>query len=96
MKKVYYVSKEVSDYLYMAKHQLNIINIGVLLFQRNIGRYGGNMECIFRIVQDGIINIVPYMNKRIIKTENLNVFKQFIMYRYHGVHANSIPDDEAR
>ena len=76
MKKVYYITKEVSDYLYTdVKHELNIINIGVLLFQRNNGRYGGNMECIFRIVQDGIINIVPYMSKRIIKTTSLAVFK---------------------
>ena len=73
---MYYITKEVSDYLYTdAKHELNIINIGVLLFQRNNGRYGGNMECIFRIVQDGIINIVPYMSKRIIKTTSLAVFK---------------------
>lgn len=54
------------------------------------------MECIFRIAQDGIINVVPYMTKRIIKTENIHVFKQFIMHRYHGLHANSIPDDHAR
>ena len=73
---MYYITKEVSDYLYTdVKHELNIINIGVLLFQRNNGRYGGNMECIFRIVQDGIINIVPYMSKRIIKTTSLAVFK---------------------
>ena len=66
MKKVYYISKEVSDYLYTdaPKHQLNIINIGVLLFMRNNGRYGGNMECIFRIVQDGMMNVVPSRPKR--------------------------------
>jgi hypothetical protein len=97
MKKVYYISKEVSDYLYTdTKHQLSIINIGVLLFQRNIGRYGGNMECIFRIAQDGIINVIPHMSKRIIKTDNIAVFKQFIMHRYHGLHAISIPDAETR
>lgn len=52
MKKVYYISKEVSDYLYTdaSKHQLSILHLGVLLFSRNNGRYGGNMECIFRIV----------------------------------------------
>ena len=36
------------------------------------------------------------MTKRIIQTANLNVFKQFIMHRYHGLQANSIPDDDTR
>ena len=76
MKKVYYISKEVSDYLYAdAHHDLNIVNIGVLLFQRNVSKQGGAMECIFRVVQDGIINIVAHMTKRIVRTRNVVVIK---------------------
>ena len=87
MKKIFYISKEVSDYLYCdaAKHELNIIDIGVLLFQRNVTRHGSNSECIFRIAQDGILNLVPYMSKRIVRTKNVEVAKKLIMYRYNGL-----------
>lgn len=31
------------------------------------------------------MNIVPHMSKRIIKTQNIEVAKKLIMYRYNGV-----------
>lgn len=52
------------------------------------------MECIFRIAQDGIMNLVPYLTKRIVRTKNLEVCKKLIMYRYHGV--PTIPDEQVR
>ena len=85
MKKVYFISKQASDYLYSDsfKQQLNLINIGVHAFQRNNSKFNGT-ECIYRIVQDGVINILPYMTKRVVRSRNLSVFKQLIMKRYNG------------
>lgn len=96
MKKIYFISRQVSDYLRCdaQKHALNIIDIGVLVFQRNISKFGSSAECIFRIAQDGILNLVPYMSKRIIKTRNAAVAKKLIMYRYNGVEA--LDDEEVQ
>jgi hypothetical protein len=75
MKKIYYISKSLSDYLYTNVDQsLNIINIGVLLFQRNQTKHGTS-ECIFRILQDGVQNIGPAMTKRIVKSSSMTVLK---------------------
>jgi hypothetical protein len=62
---------------------MNIINIGVQLFQRNNSKFGGT-ECIFRIVQDGVLNLIPYMTKRIIRTTDVSIFKKCISKRYNG------------
>lgn len=72
MKKVYFVSKELSDYLYTDcfDKSLNLINLGVHAFSRNQSKFGGNSDCIYRIAQDGILNILPYMAKRVIKTKS--------------------------
>jgi hypothetical protein len=85
MKKLYFISKELSDFLYSDcfKHRLDLINLGVTVFQRNNSRFSGT-ECIFRAVQDGVINIVPYMTKRLVKSKNVELFKKFIMHRYNS------------
>ncbi len=51
MKKIFFITKEVSDYLYAdsVHHNLLIINMGVGMFHRNQSRFGGAAECIFRI-----------------------------------------------
>jgi len=92
MKKIYFMSKECSDYLYSDsfKHSLDLINIGVHAFQRNQSKHNGG-ECIYRIIQDGVINILPYMTKRVIRSNNMNVFKKLIMNRYNG--ATTLEDD---
>jgi len=84
-RKIYFISNEVSEFLYTDafKNHLNIINIGVQLFQRNNSKFGGT-ECIFRIVQDGVLNLIPYMTKRIIRTTDLSIFKKCISKRYNG------------
>ena len=93
MKKIFFVSKEVSDFLYsdLPKHELNLVNIGVLAFQRNVD---GNSGCIYRVVQDGAISIAPFMHKRIIKTQNVEVLKRLISHRYNSI--ADLPDDEVR
>ena len=86
MKKVTFITEELSNFLYMDcfKFQLNIINMGVTAFNRNISRHGTNSDCIYRISQDGIRYIVPYMTKRIVKCKDVEVFKRLIMKRFKG------------
>lgn len=88
MNKVLYISKGLSDFLYTdaTAHNLNIINMGVPLFQRNHSKFSGG-ECCFRILQEGIMNIVPYMKKRLVKSSSMQIFKQFISNRYNGIDA---------
>jgi hypothetical protein len=67
MNKITYISKQLSDYLYTDSqcHKLDILHLGVPLFSRNYSRFAG-AECIFRICQEGVINLVQYMTKRIV------------------------------
>ena len=68
MNKLFFISKPVSDFLYADchNHNLNVVNMGVLLFIRNQSKLSSNAECIFRISQDGVLNLVPYMSKRLV------------------------------
>jgi hypothetical protein len=86
MKKVYFISKELSDYLYMDSFSkgLNLINMGAHAFSRNVSKFGGNSDCIYRIAQEGILNILPYMTKRVIRSKDKTVFDALIMNRYNG------------
>ena len=85
MNKISFISKEMSEYLYtdVECKKLSLLNIGVPLFQRNHSRFAGS-ECIFRINQEGILNIIPYMTKRIVKSKDLSIFKKYISHRYNG------------
>ena len=51
MKKLYFISPEVSKFLYAdsGRHQLNIVNMGVSVFFRNSSKFSSNAECIFRL-----------------------------------------------
>lgn len=86
MKKIYFISREMSDFLYSDcfKNQLNIINLGVQVFQRNNSKVGSGAECIYRISQEGVINVLPYMSKRVVRSSNLTFFKKLISNRYNG------------
>ena len=79
MNKISFISKELSDYLYTdaLSSKLDIINMGVPLFQRNNSRFGGT-DCIYRVLQSGVINLVPYMTKRIVKTDCLELLKELL------------------
>ena len=61
---------------------MSLVNLGVTVFQRNNSKFSGT-DCIYRIVQDGVLNILPYLTKRVIKTTSLDIFKAFIMSRYN-------------
>lgn len=81
MKKLFFISPKLSKFIYadVYSHNLNTINMGVQLFLRNSSKFGSNSECIFRISQDGILNVIPYMTKRLIYTEKEDEFKQFLL-----------------
>lgn len=67
MNKLQFVTKGLSDLLYAdTKQQLELVAAGVEAFVRNQSKFGG-AECIFRISQDGVYHIYPYMTKRVIK-----------------------------
>ena len=85
MKKVYFIAKELSRYLHAdsERHQLKIISTGCQIFIRNQGKNSQNVECIYRVCQDGIQFILPWLSTRIIYTSCFDTFKQFIMNRYH-------------
>ena len=48
---------------------------------RNTSKYGQGSECIFRIYQDGVLNVVPYMTKRLIHAGSEDEFKQFLKHK---------------
>lgn len=83
MKKLYYISPQLSKFLYSDafSHNLNIINMGVQTFMKNSSKFGSNSECIYRISQDGVLNVLPYMTKRLITITDEDDFKQFLKHK---------------
>ena len=96
MNKLYFISPQISRFLYAdtAAHHLNIINMGVSLFYRNISKFSSNTECIFRISQDGILNVIPYMSKRIVWVKTEEQFKVFLMSK--NLEVESIQDEDVK
>jgi len=94
-KKIHFISKAVSDFLYTDanKHQIDLINLGVQVFQRNHSKFSGG-ECIYRVVQDGLVNVLPYVTKRVVRTRNIEVFKKFIMARYNSLTLAHLGDQD--
>ena len=85
MKKIIFVNESLSKFLDDTKGLQNLVNIGVTVFQKNKSKIGGSAECIYRIVQDGIKSLVPYMTKRSFVTSNLETFKKLIMRKYNKI-----------
>lgn len=54
------------------------------MFNRNFSK-SGNAECIFRVVQDGILNLVPYMTKRIVRSKSVDLLKTLISQRHNDL-----------
>ena len=80
------MTNELSRFLYADdEHKLNIQHIGTTLMIRNQSRNSSNAECIYRIIQDGLRYLVPFMNKRIIRTSCEKAFKQILMNHYHDL-----------
>ena len=85
MKKVYFITRELSRYLHAdsERHQLKIISTGCTVFMRNQGKNSANVECIYRVCQDGISFLLPWLSNRIVYTSCFETFRRFIMNRYH-------------
>ena len=84
MKKIHFITKSLSRYLHAdsAQHELKIISMGCQVFQRNQGK-SANVECIYRVCQDGISFLLPWLQNRILYTSCLETFRRFICHRYH-------------
>jgi hypothetical protein len=93
MKKIYFISPEISKFLYADStgHHLNIINMGVSVFHRNASKFSSNAECIFRLSQDGLLNIIPYMSKRLIYAPDEASFKLFLLHK--NIEIESLPEE---
>ena len=96
MNKLYFISPALSRFLYADcdSHNLNIINMGVPVFLRNKSKFSSNSECIFRISQDGLLNLIPYMTKRLIYAPDLDSFKYFLMHK--DIETSSVPGAKLR
>ena len=72
---------------------MDLISLGVHLFQRNNSKYSGT-ECIYRVVEDGILNLIPYMTKRLVRTKNIEILKKLIMFRYNDFTVENLCNDK--
>jgi hypothetical protein len=68
--------------------------MGVALFHRNSSKYSTNSECIFRISQDGLLNLLPYMTKRLVYARTMAQFKYFLMHK--NIEVDTIDGDDLR
>jgi multisite-specific tRNA:(cytosine-C5)-methyltransferase len=68
-KKINFVSKGVQDVLESDKrNMLKLINVGVKLFSFNKLKEGQSSDhfCKYRVCQDGLMNVIPFLTKRIL------------------------------
>ena len=99
MKKVFFITKELSRFLQAdeEKHELKIINLGCTVFLRNQAKNSQNVECIYRICQDGVRFLMPWLQNRIVYSKCIDSFKRCIMNRYHNLGIENetcdIPDE---
>ncbi|XP_059509898.1 RNA cytosine C(5)-methyltransferase NSUN2 isoform X2 [Stegostoma tigrinum] len=62
---LYMVSKELRNVLLHNSERMKVINMGIKVLSRN--NDGEEFGCAFRLAQEGIYTINPYINERIIK-----------------------------
>ena len=77
-KKINFVSKGVLNLLRADKrNQMNLIACGIKLFSYNKFKGNDHSEnyCKYRICQDGLNYLIPYMTKRIFYTDNSFIIK---------------------
>lgn len=66
MNKLFLLNKGLSDFLYADQSkQINLIAGGAETFLRNSSKSYSGVDCIFRISQDGVNHVYPFMTKRI-------------------------------
>ncbi|XP_064409395.1 RNA cytosine C(5)-methyltransferase NSUN2 isoform X2 [Latimeria chalumnae] len=64
-KHLYMVSKELRNVLLNNSERMKVINTGVKVWSRN--NDGEQFGCAFRLAQEGIYTVYPYINSRVIK-----------------------------
>uniref|UniRef100_A0A7S3J873 SAM-dependent MTase RsmB/NOP-type domain-containing protein n=1 Tax=Euplotes harpa TaxID=151035 RepID=A0A7S3J873_9SPIT len=70
MNKLVVVNRGLSDVLYADQNkQLSLIAAGAEAFIRNTSKTYSGTECIFRISQNGVNHIYPFMTKRLVYTD---------------------------
>lgn len=63
-RQLYMVSKELRNVLLNNSEQMKVINTGIKVWCRNNG--GEEFDCAFRLAQEGIYTLYPFINSRII------------------------------
>jgi hypothetical protein len=77
MNKLFIVNKGLSDYFYADQSQsVNLIAAGAEAFLRNTSKKYSGTECIYRISQNGVYHIYPFMTKRVfyVDLETFTIF----------------------
>lgn len=60
---IYFISESVKSILNAEdSHRILVVNTGVKMFYRNEG--DGNVRCVYRLVNDGLNTLVPYLSKK--------------------------------
>ena len=76
-KKVLLVSEGVQRFVEADKaHKIKLVNMGCIVFQKGKESFAGN-ECLYRLSQEGIHFILPYMNLRKIRV-SLEFFRSML------------------
>jgi len=92
-KRVLLVTEGVTKLLkHDTKGVVNKINMGTKLLERNKEQFMDNI-CPYRVCQDGVLTVLPYMTKRKIKCPAID-FKFFITKSSHKY--SEIPNEELR
>lgn len=61
---IYFVSPVVRDLVQQNENKFKFINLGVKILSRSVSK---SVECEFRLVQDGLHILYPYITKRIVQ-----------------------------
>ncbi|KAG9451475.1 hypothetical protein H6P81_011440 [Aristolochia fimbriata] len=85
VKRIYYVSKSVSDTLqlnFQAGQQLKIAALGLKIFERQSSKESssGSSACSFRISSEGLPLLLPYISKQILSAAFAD-FEHLLKYR---------------
>ena len=92
MNKLMVINRGLSDVLYADQEkQLNLVAAGAETFIRNTSKTYGGTECIFRISQNGVYHVYPFMTKRILKID-LDMF--LLLLDKQKIEFNEIPESE--
>ena len=93
-KKINFISKGVCDLLKGDKrNQLDLQNAGVKLFKKNKQKGDSDDFCHYRICQDGLMYLIPYMHKRLFYVDK-EVFVEILTKK--ELNYNDIKDENLK